>query len=87
MRPLIAAVLFACAALTAGCDAAEPDPNIALCKTEFTAVLSGTGPKTWPDSCDQLDGETRDDISEAVLAQILGGPVEDDTDTDTEVDD
>jgi len=71
----IATLGFLSAAL-AGCTAAT-DPNIATCRRELTAVLSGTGPKAWPDACLALEDEARDDISEEVLGAVLGAPVED----------
>jgi hypothetical protein len=70
----VATLGFLSAAL-AGC-AAGTDPNIATCRRELTAVLSGTGPKAWPDACLALDDETRDDVSEEVLGSVLGAPVE-----------
>lgn len=71
----VATLGFLSAAL-AGCTAGT-DPNIATCRRELTAVLSGTGPKAWPDACLALDDETRDDVSEGVLGSVLGAPVED----------
>jgi hypothetical protein len=51
----------------------QDEPDTTLCRTDVATMVQQDGPKMWPESCAGLSTGQQDEVSAAVVRDLLNG--------------